>query len=384
MILAVIMDTFTKIDEEQRKKDILRQQRMKLKKRSCSALVSENPNATINLKRLEIIENFKNQDNRVKGDKFFKVIQQERRGSCLNDSKNQILEQNDNNLNSVSIGKCMANDLDNDSDNLKVEDPQIKSQSSAKKFFDQIKEPEAEEEHKIDTEDIKSGEREVDDSFSFHDKEEEAKDAQEDSTDKKAESHKNKAKAEESHLTNKESKNHSKSKINSPSPPNSQKSGSEECEKSYEIKVSKLLEKESSNMLMRKSIGSRLLSESDSDAAEEQKSISKSKAIEKMSKNLNLGEAKQREPSSHTYMRKSTMERVMLSKNSSRLRADTNRLYKFFFLISEHPFFNLGIILIILINTVVLSLDRHPISDAEFQTLGNLCAFFWLFLVRDF
>ena len=52
-------------------------------------------------------------------------------------------------------------------------------------------------------------------------------------------------------------------------------------------------------------------------------------------------------------------------------RVRHNKLYKISYLISSHFVFGTVIILLIVTNTVVLALDRYPIDQDEFETLGK-------------
>ena len=64
-------------------------------------------------------------------------------------------------------------------------------------------------------------------------------------------------------------------------------------------------------------------------------------------------------------------------------RALKNKVYYFFWLISNHAVFNIGILLCILSNTVVLALDRYPISKEEDETLELINEIFaYIFFVE--
>ena len=55
-------------------------------------------------------------------------------------------------------------------------------------------------------------------------------------------------------------------------------------------------------------------------------------------------------------------------------RTLNNKLYYACYKICTHAVFGLIIILLIVANTVVLALDRHPIDQDEFEALGNALA----------
>ena len=53
-------------------------------------------------------------------------------------------------------------------------------------------------------------------------------------------------------------------------------------------------------------------------------------------------------------------------------RARANRLYLVCYVICTHWLFTFCITLLILGNTIILAMDRHPIDEAEFKGLGKL------------
>jgi hypothetical protein len=53
-------------------------------------------------------------------------------------------------------------------------------------------------------------------------------------------------------------------------------------------------------------------------------------------------------------------------------RSRKNKIFKFFYQICTNSIFATVIILLIIANTVVLALDRHPIDATEFKTLEIL------------
>ena len=56
-------------------------------------------------------------------------------------------------------------------------------------------------------------------------------------------------------------------------------------------------------------------------------------------------------------------------------RVRYNRFYRLFYRICTHGVFGTIIIMLIVANTVVLALDRHPIDQNEFEALGILISF---------
>jgi hypothetical protein len=52
-------------------------------------------------------------------------------------------------------------------------------------------------------------------------------------------------------------------------------------------------------------------------------------------------------------------------------RVKYNKIYYVFYLICTHSVFSIIIILLIFLNTFILSFDRYPIDDSEFKTLGR-------------